>query len=248
MRKAVDDLHQAGRLGLRVCGAGVLVETLLDRGTEDDVAEAQTAASSGQQWPVVDRPRRAGVSSFGVSGSNAHVVIEQAPDVVVPMSDGPQPEVSTLVVSGKTVARVRSWATALADWMDGAGAEVQLAAVAHTLNHHRTQHPRFATVCASDRTQAVAGLRAVAAGQPGPGVVLAHDGHPPDTPHPREPHPQLPTTPWHHTHHWITPSATDTCHDAAARRGCSGECAAYDPQHALSDEEIEQLVELGWWP
>ena len=121
MRKAVDDLHQAGRLGLRVCGAGVLVETLLDRGTEDDVAEAQTAASSGQQWPVVDRPRRAGVSSFGVSGSNAHVVIEQAPDVVVPMSDGPQPEVSTLVVSGKTVARVRSWATALADWMDGAG-------------------------------------------------------------------------------------------------------------------------------
>ena len=31
--------------------------------------------------------------------------------------------------------------------------------------------------------------------------------HPPQTPHPGEPHPVLPTTPWHHTHHWITPSA-----------------------------------------
>ena len=66
-------------------------------------------------------------------------------------------------------------------------------------------------------------------GSPDPGwCCLSHDGHPPDTPHPREPHPQLPTTPWHHTHHWITPSATDTCHDAAARRGCSGECPACD--------------------
>jgi class 3 adenylate cyclase len=43
MRKAVDDLHQAGRLGYGVCGTGILVETLLDRGTQGDVAEAQTA-------------------------------------------------------------------------------------------------------------------------------------------------------------------------------------------------------------
>jgi phthiocerol/phenolphthiocerol synthesis type-I polyketide synthase C len=35
-----------------------------------------------------------------------------------------------------------------------------------------------------------------------------HTTYPPDTEHPPEPHPQLPTTPWHHTHHWITPNGT----------------------------------------
>ena len=43
MRKAVDELHQAGRLGYGVWGTGVLVETLLERGTEGDLAEAQVA-------------------------------------------------------------------------------------------------------------------------------------------------------------------------------------------------------------
>ena len=56
------------------------------------------------------------------------------------------------------------------------GAGVALADVAHTLNHHRTRHARFATVCARDRAQAVAGLRALAAGQPAPGVVGPHEG------------------------------------------------------------------------
>ena len=141
-----------------------------------ETTSCMRVAASAQDWPVVDRPRRAGVSSFGGSGSNAHVVIEQAPDVVGPVVDEVGPAVSTLVVSGKTVARVGSWAAVLADWMDGAGASVGLAGVAHTLNHHRTRHAKFATVCAADRAQAVAGLRAVAAGAPGPGVVLPHDG------------------------------------------------------------------------
>src|SRR4029077_3658570 len=41
MRKAVDVLYQAGRLGWAVSGTGVLVETLLERGAEGDLAEAQ---------------------------------------------------------------------------------------------------------------------------------------------------------------------------------------------------------------
>ncbi len=43
MRKAVDELHQAGRLFYGVWGTGVLVETLLERGAEGDLAEAQEA-------------------------------------------------------------------------------------------------------------------------------------------------------------------------------------------------------------
>ena len=43
MRKAVDDLHQSGRLFFGVWGTGVLVETLLERGAEGDLAEAQEA-------------------------------------------------------------------------------------------------------------------------------------------------------------------------------------------------------------
>ena len=43
MRKAVDELHQAGRLGYGVWATGVLVETLLERGAEDDLTEAQEA-------------------------------------------------------------------------------------------------------------------------------------------------------------------------------------------------------------
>ena len=41
MRNAVDELHQAGRLFYGVWGTGILVETLLERGAEGDLAEAQ---------------------------------------------------------------------------------------------------------------------------------------------------------------------------------------------------------------
>ena len=59
----------------------------------------------------------------------------------------------------------------LADWMAGDGAAVALTDVAHTLNYHRARYRSFAAVCARDRDQAVAGLRALAAGEPAAGVV-----------------------------------------------------------------------------
>jgi phthiocerol/phenolphthiocerol synthesis type-I polyketide synthase A len=60
--------------------------------------------------------------------------------------------------------------------MIGAGAAVPLADVAHTLNHHRTQHKSFATLVARDRAHAVAGLQALAAGQSAIGLVEPHEG------------------------------------------------------------------------
>ncbi|WP_204807918.1 type I polyketide synthase [Mycobacterium riyadhense] len=131
----------------------------------------------GTPWPAQAGPRRAAVSSFGMSGTNSHVVIEQAPDPA-PAQRGPEPAVSTLVVSGKAPQRVAAAATALADWLDGPGAKVALADVAQTLSQHRARHAKFATVVARDRAHAVAGLRSVAAGRSAPGVVGCQDGAP----------------------------------------------------------------------
>jgi hypothetical protein len=54
MRKAVDELHQAGRLGYGVFGTGILVETLLDRGAEGDLAEAQEVIDRLANLPADD--------------------------------------------------------------------------------------------------------------------------------------------------------------------------------------------------
>ncbi|HKV17921.1 MAG TPA: type I polyketide synthase [Mycobacterium sp.] len=132
--------------------------------------------AADREWPAVDRPRRAGVSSFGFGGTNAHVVIEQAPVVTMPV---PQHEstVTTLVVSGKSEQRIAATAAKLAEWMATDGSGVALTDVAHTLNHHRARHPMFATVCARDVTQAIAGLSALAAGKQHDGLTGAHDGN-----------------------------------------------------------------------
>ena len=111
-----------------------------------------------REWPPVRRVRRAGVSSFGFGGTNAHVVIEQAP-VTDPVVQQDDPAVMTLVISGKTRERIASKAGLLAEWMVGEGAGVALTDVAHTLNHHRERYVKFATVCARDRAQAVAGCK-----------------------------------------------------------------------------------------
>jgi phthiocerol/phenolphthiocerol synthesis type-I polyketide synthase C len=152
-------------------------EQLTPHATE--AASCLTIASQSRDWPSTGRPRRAGVSSFGVSGTNAHIVLEQAPERVAADAGAERrtpPPVSTLVVSGKSSDRIASLAGVLAGWLQGQGAQVPLADVAHTLNHHRTRYPRFASVCARDHANAVAGLRALAAGESAVGLVGPHDG------------------------------------------------------------------------
>ncbi|MEO6794492.1 MAG: type I polyketide synthase [Mycobacterium sp.] len=132
-----------------------------------------------QNWPSTDHPRRAGISSFGFGGTNAHVVIEQAPPAKITAREA-DPPITTLVIGGRNPERIAATALDLASWLDGPGADVQLPDVAHTLNHHRARQVQFATVSARDRVQAVSGLQALAAGTSadglGYGVVGPHAG------------------------------------------------------------------------
>ena len=114
------------------------------------------------EWPDQGRPRRVGVSAFGFGGTNAHLVLEQAPAPAVVEPGTPRP--SARWWSPEVPGRIAATAEMLADWWQGPGAEVGLEQVAHTLNHHRGREGLFATVCARDRDQAVTGLAALRRG------------------------------------------------------------------------------------
>jgi len=89
-----------------------------------------------------DGVRRAGVSSFGVGGTNAHVVLEEAP--TVPAS-ATQPGPQVLLLSARTAEALRQSRTALADELSGAD-EASLPDVAYTLARRRTENIRMAAV------------------------------------------------------------------------------------------------------
>ncbi|MCX2734467.1 type I polyketide synthase, partial [Saccharopolyspora sp. NFXS83] len=75
--------------------------------------------SEARAWPQVDRPRRAGVSSFGISGTNAHVILEQAPEPDVPaIPAGSQPAVVPWVLSAKTEPALLVQAGRLKDFLE----------------------------------------------------------------------------------------------------------------------------------
>ncbi|MCS7483120.1 type I polyketide synthase [Umezawaea endophytica] len=99
---------------------GVLPETL--HVTEpsshvDWTAGAAELLTERTGWPEVDRPRRSAVSSFGVSGTNAHVVLEQAP-VVESGDRAVVPDVMVpWMVSGKSAAAVGEQVTRLRSWV-----------------------------------------------------------------------------------------------------------------------------------
>ena len=121
-------------------------------------------------WPQVSGPRRAAVSSFGLGGTNAHIVLEQGPDPAPVAQSLTGAPVTELAIAGKGAERLASWGSALADWIESDGADVPLADVAHTVAR-RSRQGLLATVCVRDHPQAVAGLRALAAGEPAPGVA-----------------------------------------------------------------------------
>ncbi|MEZ3183305.1 polyketide synthase, partial [Streptomyces pimonensis] len=88
-------------------------------------AGAVELLTEARPWPQVDRPWRAGVSSFGVSGTNAHVIVEQAPAVEqVEQADTDTPEpvrggVLPWVLSARSAEALRAQAARLVSVVDG---------------------------------------------------------------------------------------------------------------------------------
>ncbi|MET8748103.1 SDR family NAD(P)-dependent oxidoreductase [Streptomyces sp. NPDC004728] len=120
-------------------------------------------------WPDTGRPRRAGVSSFGISGTNAHVVLEQAPAPArTPAARETHPR--PLLLSGRTRTALAAQARQLAAWLTDRP-ELAPVDVGHTLANARSAFEHRAGVVGGDRDALLAGLAALAAGTPAPGVL-----------------------------------------------------------------------------
>nr|WGC84434.1 RsnD [Streptomyces sp.] len=124
-------------------------------------------------WPETGRPRRGAVSSFGISGTNAHVILEQAPQIEesAPVAEEPTaPVVLPWVLSAKTSAALRSQAERLRDHAL-AHPELSPRDIGYSLATARTALEHRAAVVAEDRDGLLAGLDVLIQGRSAPSVV-----------------------------------------------------------------------------
>ena len=129
-------------------------------------AGAVELVTVNRPWPSLDRPRRAGVSSFGISGTNAHVILESAPD----RPEEPAasfPSLVPLVVSAKSPAALAEFEERLRGYL-AAKPEADLPAVAATLALTRSVF-EYRAVLLGDET--VTGMAT-----PDPRVVFVFSG------------------------------------------------------------------------
>ncbi|MEU3776970.1 SDR family NAD(P)-dependent oxidoreductase [Streptomyces sp. NPDC032472] len=133
-------------------------------------AGAVQLLTEAQPWPAGERTRRAGVSSFGISGTNAHVIVEEAPaeeTETAETADAASPAVLPVVpwlVSAKSAEALREQAVRLSEFV-AARPELDPTALGLTLATQRAAFTHRAAVVAEDRDALLAGLDAIAAGQ-----------------------------------------------------------------------------------
>ncbi|MFG2638919.1 beta-ketoacyl synthase N-terminal-like domain-containing protein, partial [Streptomyces sp. NPDC048362] len=117
--------------------------------------------TEARPWDTDGRPRRAGVSSFGISGTNAHVILEQAPDEPTAATAPGDPDaVTAWTLSARTPAALRAYATRLLT------ADAPLADTARTVAARTAFDHRAAVVGTRDQLREA--LTALAAGSPHP--------------------------------------------------------------------------------
>ncbi|WP_241911121.1 type I polyketide synthase [Streptomyces sp. DH-12] len=160
---------------------GVLPRTLhVDEPTAhvDWSAGAVGLLTESRAWPEEEgRPRRVGVSSFGMSGTNAHVVLEQAPrpEPAPEEPAAPVPGAVPWVLSGKSVEALRAQAARLLTELPG---EPSLTDVGFSLATTRTALEHRAVVVGDTRAGLLDALSAVAEGRGAAGVVEGVAGEP----------------------------------------------------------------------
>ncbi|MFG2197186.1 SDR family NAD(P)-dependent oxidoreductase, partial [Streptomyces sp. NPDC048639] len=128
-----------------------------------------------RDWPSAqDRTRRAAVSGFGLSGTNAHVVLEEAlPEDAPELPAAPRPPVAALpwLLSGRSVEALRAQAARLAGHIE-VHPELSPAVIGHALATSRSAFEHRAVVVGEDRDALLAALKAVGRGEPSPDATV----------------------------------------------------------------------------
>ncbi|MEU3574544.1 type I polyketide synthase, partial [Kitasatospora sp. NPDC036755] len=116
-------------------------------------------------WPLGERPRRAGVSSFGIGGTNAHVIVEEAPGL--PVADTGSPELARaalpFTLSARSAAALREQAARLRAHLT-AHPDASLPDIAHALVTARASFEHRAVVAAAGREELLTALDHIADG------------------------------------------------------------------------------------
>ncbi|MGH3166357.1 MAG: type I polyketide synthase, partial [Trebonia sp.] len=127
-------------------------------------------------WPDTGHPRRAGISSFGLSGTNAHVIIEQAATEQADAAEAgagahtpPDGQAIAWVISGNSERALRSQASRLHSLVSAA--DPCPADIGYALVTARTSFPHRGVVVGAERAQLLAGLAAIAQGRPSASAV-----------------------------------------------------------------------------